>query len=133
MNEEELALFLDSFERCVKNERFIQVFYDIFLNSSEEIPVFFKDTNFTKQRRVLRSALFELVSALARRSVDLTPLAALTERHRTMNIKPHHYDLWMQSLIGAVAECDRYYSDEIARVWREAFQVGIDYMKIHAC
>jgi hypothetical protein len=38
----------------------------------------------------------------------------------------------MQSLISAVAECDPYFNPEIARVWRDAFQVGINYMKAGA-
>lgn len=129
MNEEDLSLFLDSFERCLKNDRFIPIFYDIFLNSSEEIPGLFKNTDFSRQRRMLRVSLFEMAVASARRSIDLSSLSALTQRHHELKIQPRHYELWMQSLIAAVSECDKYFNPEVARVWQEAFRSGIDYMK----
>lgn len=129
MIEADLSLFLDSFERCIRNEQFTKTFYDIFLNTSDEIPPFFAHTNFAKQRRILRSSLYDMITASARRSVDLTVLAKLTQRHRELKVKPHHYDLWLQSLIATVAICDPLFSDKIAGVWREAFQTGVDYMK----
>jgi len=129
MNETDLALFLDSFERCLQNERFIKVFYEIFIASSEEIPTFFVGTDFAKQRRVLKASLYEMVAVSARRTADPSALSALTQRHRELKIQPHHYELWMQSLILAVAKCDSYFNQDVARVWRDAFQVGINYMK----
>lgn len=132
MTEAELALFLDSFERCLKSERFIQNFYDIFLNASEEIPAFFAHTNFAKQRRILRSSLYDMVSASARHAVDLSILSKLTERHRELKVEAQHYNLWLQSLIAAVAISDPFFTSETERVWREAFQAGIDYMKTNA-
>jgi len=132
MNETDLALFLDSFERCMQNDRFIKVFYEIFIGSSEEIAAFFLETNFAKQRRILKSSLYEMVAVSARRSADTSALSALTQRHLELKIQSHHYELWMQSLISAVAECDPYFNPEIARVWCDAFQVGINYMKAGA-
>ena len=129
MNEADLALFLDSFERCLQDERFIKVFYEIFIASSEEIPTFFVGTDFAKQRRVLKASLYEMVAVSARRTADPSALSALTQRHRELKIQPHHYELWMQSLILAVAKCDSYFNQDVARVWRDAFQVGINYMK----
>jgi hemoglobin-like flavoprotein len=70
-----------------------------------------------------------MIAASARRSVDLTALAPLTERHRNLKIQPQHYEIWMQSLIQAVEECDRYFNPEVGRVWREAFRAGIAYMQ----
>ena len=132
MNETDLALFLDSFERCIQNERFIKVFYEIFTASSEEIAAFFVGTDFAKQRRVLKSSLYEMIAVSARRSADPSALSALTQLHLDLKVQAHHYELWMQSLISAVADCDPYFNPEIARVWRVAFQVGINYMKAGA-
>ena len=129
MNETDLTLFLDSFERCLQNDRFIKVFYEIFIASSEEIPAFFVGTDFAKQRRVLKASLYEMVAVSARRTADTSALSALTQRHRELKIQPHHYELWMQSLVSAVAKCDLYFNQDVARVWRDAFQVGINYMK----
>lgn len=132
MNETGLAAFLDSFERCIQNDKFITVFYDIFLGSSDEIPGFFVGTNFAKQRRVLKSSLYEMVAVSARRSVDPTALDGLTERHQALKIQARHYELWLESLISAAAQCDPYFTAKTAQVWREAFDIGIEYMKSNA-
>lgn len=129
MNEADLALFLDSFERCIQDERFIRVFYDKFLDSSEEVRALFAKTDFALQRRSLRASLYVMVAASARHQADLSTLSELAERHRTLHIKPHHYDLWMQSLLSAVEQCTGRSDPEVARVWSEAFRSGIDYMK----
>jgi hemoglobin-like flavoprotein len=129
MNETDLALFLDSFERCIQNDQFIKAFYEIFLDSSVEIPTFFVGTNFAKQRRVLKASLYEMIAASARRTIDLSALSALTQRHRELKVQPHHYELWLDSLISAVAKCDPYFNPKVAQVWRDAFQAGIDFMK----
>lgn len=132
MTETDLALFLDSFERCVQNDQFLKVFYEIFLGSAEDIPAFFKHTDFAKQRRILKLSLYEMITVSAKRTADPSVLSALTQRHRELKIQPHHYDLWLQSLISAVAKCDPHFNPEIAQVWRDAFQAGINYMKANA-
>jgi hemoglobin-like flavoprotein len=129
MNEADLALFLDSFERCIQDDRFIRVFYDKFLESSEEVRALFAKTDFALQRRALRASLYVMVAASARRQSDLSTLSELAERHRALRIRPHHYELWMRSLLSAVEQCTGRFDPEIARVWNEAFRSGIDYMK----
>jgi hemoglobin-like flavoprotein len=132
MNETELALFLASFESCMKNDTFLRVFYDTFLKSSAEVRDLFAKTDFALQRRALRASLYVMVSASARNVAELSTLSELKERHRALNIKPHHYELWMQSLLSAVEQCSDHYDTEVARVWREAFRSGINYMKARA-
>ncbi len=132
MNEADLALFLESFEKCMQDDRFIRVFYDIFLRSSEEVRALFAQTDFALQRRALRASLYVMVAASARGQAELSTLSDLAERHRALHIKPQHYDLWMQSLISAVEQFTGQRDPEVARVWREAFRSGIDYMKARA-
>ena len=132
MNESDLALFLDTFEKCIQDDRFLRVFYDTFLESSEEVRALFKQTDFALQRRALRASLYVMVAASARHQADLSTLSELAERHRALRIKPHHYDLWMQSLLSAVAQCTGRSDAEVARVWRDAFRSGIDFMKAGA-
>lgn len=129
MKEADLALFLDSFESCMKDDRFLRVFYDKFLASSEEIPPLFAKTDFALQRRSLRASLYVMVAASARREAELTTLSELATRHQALRIRPHHYDLWMKSLLSAVAECDERFNEKVARVWTDAFRPAIDYMK----
>jgi hemoglobin-like flavoprotein len=132
MNEADLSLFLDSFESCMRDDRFVRVFYDEFLGSSEEVRALFAKTDFSLQRRALKASLYVMVSASARRQSELSTLSELAERHRTLHIKPHHYELWLRSLLSAVARCTGRQDPEVARVWTDAFRSGIDYMKASA-
>jgi hemoglobin-like flavoprotein len=132
MNEADLALFLDSFESCIKKDRFLRVFYDNFLGSSAEIRAMFEKTDFSLQRRALRASLYVMVSASARHQADLSTLSELADRHRALRIKPHHYELWMHCLLSGVEQCSERFDKETARVWREAFRSGINYMKAGA-
>ena len=132
MNEADLALFLDSFERCVQDDRFLRIFYDKFLDSSEEVRAMFAKTDFSLQRRALRASLYVMVAASARKQAELSTLSELAQRHRTLRIKPVHYDLWMQSLLFAVEQVNGRFDAEVARVWSDAFRSGIRYMKADA-
>jgi hemoglobin-like flavoprotein len=132
MNKADLELFLDSFESCIHDDRFLRVFYDNFLTSSEEVRAMFAKTDFALQRRALRASLYVMVAASARHQAELSSLSELAERHRALHIKPHHYELWMKSLLSAVAQCAKHFDPEVARVWREAFRAGINYMKAGA-
>ena len=132
MNEADLARFLDSFESCIQDDRFLRIFYDNFLASSAEVRALFAKTDFGLQRRALRASLYVMVAASARHQAELGTLSELAERHRALRIKPHHYELWMQSLLAAVEQCAKHFDPEVARVWREAFRAGINYMKAGA-
>ena len=132
MNEVDLSLFLDSFESCMRDDRFVRFFYDRFLSSSEEVRALFAKTDFSLQRRALKASLYVMVSASARRQSELSTLSDLAERHRALGIKPHHYELWMQCLLSAVAQSSGRDDAEVARVWTDAFRSGIDYMKTGA-
>ena len=129
MTEADLGLFLDTFESCVKDDRFTRVFYDIFLASSDEVRDLFAKTDFATQRRALKASLYTMVAASARKKADLSTLAELADRHRQLKIKPHHYELWLESLIAAVSKCSPRFDENVARVWRDAFHAGIAYMK----
>jgi hemoglobin-like flavoprotein len=132
MNDADLELFLDSFESCIQDDRFLRVFYDTFLASSEEVRALFAKTDFASQRRALRASLYVMVAASARHQAELSTLSELAERHRALRIKPHHYELWMQSLLSAVEQCTKNFNTDVARVWRDAFRSGINYMKAGA-
>lgn len=43
-------------------------------------------------------------------------------------IKPHHYELWLKSLMHAAESCTGRFDPRMERVWTEAMQSGIDYI-----
>jgi hemoglobin-like flavoprotein len=132
MSESDIAAFHDSFERCMEagSRRFFDIFYDHFLRSSPEVSAKFQGTDFKRQKWVLRSSLYVMVSAVVTRSVDYSALTGIARRHARANrdIPPHLYVLWLDSLIFAARNCDPSFDAASEKTWREAMQRGIDYI-----
>lgn len=122
--------FLDSFERCLGKPEFLEVFYDRFLASSDEVAEKFRNTDFKRQRRMLKTSLIAMVAVLAKKSADLSELQSAASSHgpRGLDIRPQLYELWLDNLVLAVSTCDERYTHELGGLWREAMQPGIDYM-----
>lgn len=113
-------VFLASLSRCEDDEGFIDKFYARFLDSSDEIRTKFIHTNFAQQRQKLRRSLQLCVEA-----TDGTPAGLIELRERStshdryhLNIKPHHYDVWLESLIETAKECDRHWTTQLEEIWR---------------
>jgi hemoglobin-like flavoprotein len=54
--------------------------------------------------------------------------ARLAERHRALNVRPRHYELWLDALCEALAQHDPAFSVELEQMWRHAMQKGIKLM-----
>lgn len=127
------SLFQNSLRRCLEAPHFLARFYEIFLDSSEEVREKFKNTDFEKQRRALRDSFFVL-DVIAESTPDgpawqvLRKIAIAHDREH-MNVPPGLYDLWLECLLKAVAEHDPEYSPEVARAWRDMLKDGIEYMQ----
>jgi hemoglobin-like flavoprotein len=54
----------------------------------------------------------------------------LAERHssRQLSIGSELYDLWLDSLLAAVQECDPETSSEVEAAWEAVMMVGIGYL-----
>jgi len=119
--------FHQSFERCVNDPRFIDKFYEIFLSSSDEINILFKDTNMETQKVMLVTSM-----AFMTRAYENNPsfLSEIAEKHNSNNlgIKPHLYPLWLNSLISTAKLIDPLFDMDTENLWREIMQPGIDYM-----
>lgn len=128
---QDIELFNDSFERCNAHPDFLKRFYDIFLSSSPEIAEKFKNTDFKKQRRLLKSSLYLLLFAAEGKPEGITHLQRIAELHgpTNLNIAAYMYDIWMDSLLKAVKEFDPGYSPAVDKAWRNALSAGFDYLK----
>ena len=122
-----LAQFNESFERCVNNPLFLDQFYDIFLSSSDEVKAIFRNTDMEIQKVMLVTSMAYMTSAYDNKSSFLSNIA---ERHNknNLNIKPHLYPLWLDSLIAAAKLTDPLFSIHTEKMWREILQPGINYM-----
>lgn len=124
----ELDRVTASYHRCRASDGLLDTFYERFLAKSPEVAEKFRNTDFKRQKLMLRESLismllFNLGSASAHRDLD-----QLAERHsrRGVDIPPRLYDLWLDSLCETVAKHDPEYQPELDAEWRRAMKPGIE-------
>lgn len=120
----------ESLHRCNADPIFIDLFYEKFLASSDEVAEKFSNTNFKKQKQMLRKSLHLIVLSCGGQDEADVYLPEVAKRHgrKGLQIKPAMYELWLESLIETVQEIDPKYSAEVEQAWRETMRYGIDYM-----
>ena len=133
MNEQHLAAFRSSVNRCVADQAFLQDFYDRFMASSDEVRAKFNNTDMPAQKRALADSLFLLAVAVQGQSTSPSwrQMERIAERHSrgAMDIRPELYDLWLDCLMQAVAGHDPQYSPEIDAAWRSVLGEGITFLR----
>lgn len=131
MNETILNTFDESLKRCNAVPDFLDRFYEKFLASSPKVKEKFAKTNFTRQKRALRASLHLLLIAAEdeRRGPEryLRDIAAGHSRAH-LDITAELYDLWLDSLLATVRECDPEFDSEVENAWERVMMVGIHYM-----
>jgi hemoglobin-like flavoprotein len=127
----ELDLFHDSLSGCARDPRFLERFYELFLASSAEVRYKFRGTDFPKQRRILKGSLYMMLQAAEDEPEGQAHLERIAARHskRDLDILPHLYNLWLDTLVQAVQEYDPKCTAETERVWRQVMEQGIAFMK----
>jgi hemoglobin-like flavoprotein len=134
MDEKVVAAFDESLRRCDTNPNFLDIFYEKFLASSPKVQAKFANTDFSRQKRFLRASFYLIL--LASEDEKHGPeryLKYLAARHSAsdLNVGAHLYDLWLDSLLQAVRECDPDYRPEVEEAWEEMMGIGIRYMLEH--
>jgi hemoglobin-like flavoprotein len=126
-----IKTFEDSLRRCDTNPRFLDLFYERFLSSSPEVRAKFENTDFERQKRVLRAS-FYLILLASEDEVNgpARYLQHLAARHgaRDLGIGTELYDLWLDSLLATVKQCDPEYSSAVESAWEAVMGIGIEYM-----
>jgi|SRR2546425_10866190 len=131
IDERTLRTFDESLGRCNANPAFIDRFYEIFLASSPKVRAKFAQTDFVRQKAALQASLSSMLLAVKdERTGPVQFLGELAERHsrRQLNIGSELYDLWLDSLLAAVAECDSKSNPEVQEAWERVMMVGIGYL-----
>jgi len=131
MEAQTLETFEQSLLRCESRWDFFDRFYDRFLGSSPAVREKFRNTDFVRQKRVLRASLHLLLRAA--RGDGGGPdahLRELAERHGSgqLAIGAELYDFWLDSLLTTVRECDPDSGPEVERAWEAVMMVGIQYL-----
>lgn len=117
-----------SYHRARQSNKLFDTFYGVFLGKSSDIPPMFARTDFTRQKLMLRQSLLEMM-IFSRATAERDEIDRLAERHRRLNVPPHHYDLWLDSLCESLWRHDPKFNPELERLWREVMHPGIDVMR----
>lgn len=131
MDDRTLGIVDSSLQRCTREPRFFDRFYERFLDASPKVRERFAQTDFVRQKRALRGSLWMML--LAAEDETNGPeryLRSLADLHssRQLDIGAELYDLWLDCLLDTVAECDPEHNPEVRAAWEQVMMVGIHYM-----
>ena len=116
-----------SFDRCDANGDFGETFYHIFMESNPAIGPYFAQTDFGRQRRVLRDSVYMMVTRDVEDPEFRTLLTRLGKTHgrHERNVLPELYELWLDSICRAAAALDPEWSDALEKKWRVRLRPGM--------
>ena len=132
VGEDVLMRVRKSYGRVVAKAGFLDSFYDLFIRSSPKIEVMFLKTDFAKQKELLRDGL-ALIFMFARDQESalvkdkLTHIGMIHSRNR-VNVHPELYELWIASLMGALAMYDVQFNSKLEAEWRQVLRPTLDYL-----
>jgi hemoglobin-like flavoprotein len=133
MDQAILETFDGSLGRCTSQPRFLDRFYERFLASSPKVREKFKNTDFVRQKRALKASLHLILLAAGDEGGEPgVYLRDVAVRHgaKQLDVGAELYDLWLDSLLETVEECDPEFSPEVRRAWEEVMMVGIHYLTV---
>jgi hemoglobin-like flavoprotein len=131
MENKTLEILEESLQRCSAQPRFLDLFYERFLASSPKVREKFAETDFVRQKRALRASLHMILLAAGDEQRGPSKyLSELAELHsaRHLGIGAELYDLWLDSLLATVEQCDPEFTPEVGAAWEDVMMVGIHYM-----
>jgi hemoglobin-like flavoprotein len=120
-----------SYHRARTTGQVFDTFYRVFLAKSPEIPAMFAHTDFPHQQLMLRESLLEML-IFSQTGSDREEIERLAERHRCLNVKREHYELWLDALCEALAQHDPGFTPQLEQAWRRAMHAGISVMSAPA-
>jgi hemoglobin-like flavoprotein len=128
-----LAEVKESYSRCCVHPRFFDLFYEAFLASHPTIAPMFAKTDMAKQKSLLRQGVSMMLMHLGGNTVGTTGLDRIAESHskKKLNIDPHLYQYWINSLIKSVKECDQKMTPALEAEWNKTLRSGVDRIVLH--
>jgi hemoglobin-like flavoprotein len=127
----DLELFDASLTRCYADPRFLERFYELFLEASPEAREKFAHTDMAQQRRMLKASLVLMMLGAGGKQEGAAHMERIAGVHgkAELDIPPALYDVWMDCLIKAVGEFDPQSDEALLQTWRRVLASGIAFMK----
>lgn len=129
-----LSFFHESCARIMESEsrraEFLEAFYEGFISKSDEIAARFVHTDMERQKEMLHQSIRHMVDFSVKRQAN-EELRRIAERHSAsqVDIAPHLYDVWLDSLVETAHVFDPGFTEEVELAWRIVLAPGIAYMK----
>lgn len=117
-----------SYHRCRESAGFFDTFYDLLLGKSAEIAGMFVNTDFKRQKLMLRESLIEVLNLYCGVESVREEILALGRRHVELKVRPAHFELWLDALCEAIERHDPEYEPGLKPAWRAALRPAIDLM-----
>lgn len=121
-------IFQQSYERCMSVPSFMDLFYEKFLYSSDEVAKKFENTEFRRQKAMVASSLKMLMLSYQGDKAANEYLHHLATRHKELDVGPDLYELWLDSLLSTVEQTDPEFTREVEEAWLTVMRHGIDAM-----
>jgi len=120
-----------SYDRCAQAPRFVDDFYASLFEVLPQARARFAETDFDRQRKLLRHAIGLLLTFPAEREGEPNILSRLAERHsrKDLAIEPSFYGPFLESLIETVKRHDPACTPTVERAWRTTVAKGFAYMQ----
>lgn len=118
-----------SYHRARRTGELFDTFYQLFLGKSRDIPPMFARTDFPHQKLMLRESILEML-VFAQTGKSREEIQRLAARHRRLNVRRAHYELWLDALCESLAKHDEEFTSSLDRLWRDAMRKGIELMSV---
>ena len=115
-----------SYGRCLRDKRFIERFYEVFMASHPAITPMFADTDFSKQRMALRRGISVAISHAAASPLSKRATAEMAQVHSGSGrcpVDPALYPYWIDSMLKVIKETDEEANEALMQRWRQAMGV----------
>ena len=127
----DLEKFDDSLARCYASPRFLERFYEVFLEASPVAREKFANTDLAQQRRMLKASLVLMMLSAGDRPEGHVHMERIASVHGAggHQIPAELYDVWLDCLLRVVREFDPEADEAMIAIWRRVLSPGIAFMK----
>ena len=120
-------LVVASYHRARETGQLFDTFYNLFLAKAPDVRPMLARTDFPHQKLMLRESILEML-LFAQTGAGREEIEKLGERHRQLNVKARHYEVWLDALCEALNKHDPQFTTELADKWRSTMRKGIELM-----
>lgn len=117
-----------SLGRALLCPNFLDLFYQDFFENATGAIQFFAVVDMERQKRKLESSLKMVVSAAAGDLGSDFYLEHLARLHQRYHIPPEMYEIWFESLVVALRQCDPEFVPELEQCWQQVLQRYLNIM-----